>query len=95
MAYKIVITLRAQIEIEDAFDFYATKSAVAPAEFIAEIEEAYSRLSLNPFYLVRYKNLRTLSLKKFPFLLIYLIEDDTVIIKACFHTSKNTSKYPK
>ncbi len=95
MAHKIIVTLRAQLEIEDAYDFYAMSSTVAPTDFIAEIEDAYRKLSLNPFYLIRYKNFRALPLKKFPFILIYLIEENTVVIKACFHTSKNTSKYPK
>ena len=95
MAYKIIVSPQAQIEIEDAFDFYSTKSEIAPSEFIIDIEDAYANLSVNPFYRIRYKNLRALPLKRFPFMLIFLIEENVVIIKACFHTSKNTSKYPK
>ncbi|OYQ43283.1 hypothetical protein CHU92_03550 [Flavobacterium cyanobacteriorum] len=95
MAYRIIISPQAQVDIEDAFDFYATRSETAPSGFINDIEEAYSNLSLNPFYRVRYKDFRVLPLKRFPFILIFLIDDDTVIIKGCFHTSKNTSKYPR
>lgn len=66
MAYKIIVSPRAQKEIENAIDYYALYSVDAPVNFIATLKEAYSTLEINPFFRVRYKNVRALKIKKFP-----------------------------
>lgn len=42
MVYKIIISPRAQKEIENAIDYYALYSNDAPKQFIAEIKEVYA-----------------------------------------------------
>ena len=42
MVYKIIISLRAQKEIENAIDYYALYSVNAPAHFISALKEAYT-----------------------------------------------------
>jgi hypothetical protein len=67
MAYKIIVSPRAQKEIEDAIDFYAIRNADAPKLFISYLIEAYHILEVNPFFRVRYKNIRSLKLKRYPY----------------------------
>jgi toxin ParE1/3/4 len=50
MAYKVIVSLRAQKEIENAIDFYALYSSDAPKFFIVVLNEAFQNLALNPFY---------------------------------------------
>jgi len=58
MAYKIIVSSRAQMEIENAIDYYALYSADAPINFIAALKEGYNSLVTNPFFRVRHKNVR-------------------------------------
>ncbi len=96
MEYKVVVTPLAQKDIEKSIEYYAEVSADTPLRFINAIENAYEALKVNPHFRVLYKNFRALPLKKFPFILVFIInEKNEVIIKACFHTSKSTKKYPK
>lgn len=53
MAYRVIISLRAQKEIEDAIDYYKLHSTDAPLNFIVSIREAYGILERNPFLRVR------------------------------------------
>lgn len=96
MVYKIIVSPKAQTEIENAIDYYAERSNSAPVKFIDTIQDTYKILSLNPYYKNRYKNFRSVTVKGFPFLLFFIIDDDseTILIISCFHTAQNPDKYP-
>ncbi len=97
MAYRILISPRAQKEIENAIDYYALYSTDTPLNFITALKEAYDILSTNPFFRIRYKNIRALKIKKFPYALYFSINEDknTVRIFSCFHNTRNPNKRPK
>ena len=97
MVYKIIVSPLAQKEIENAIDYYALYSTDAPLNFISVLKEAYSILEINPFFGVRYKNVRALKIKKFPHSLYYIINEDKNIIRvlSCFHSKRNPNKRPK
>jgi toxin ParE1/3/4 len=78
MAYKIFVSPRTQTEIENAIDYYALYSLDAPVNFISALTEAYSILETNPFFKVRYKNVRALKIKKFPHSLYFVINEDKI-----------------
>lgn len=96
MAYKIIVSPRAQKEIENAIDYYALYSMDAPKNFIAVLKEAYASLETNPFFRVRYKNVRTLKIRRFPHSLYFTINEDknTVRVLSCFHDKRNPNKRP-
>lgn len=97
MAYKVIVSPRAQKEIENAIDYYALYSVDAPINFIAVLKEAYRTLETNPFFRVRYKNVRALKIKRFPHSLYFTINEDnnTVRVLSCFHNKRNPSKSPR
>jgi toxin ParE1/3/4 len=97
MAYKVIVSPRAQKEIENAIDYYALYSVDAPVNFIATLKEAYSTLETNPFFRVRYKNVRALKIKKFPHSLYFVINENTKVIRvlACFHNKRSPNTRPR
>jgi plasmid stabilization system protein ParE len=97
MAYKIIVSPRAQKEIENAIDYYALYSVDAPANFIVSLKETYITLESNPFYRVRYKNVRALKIKRFPHSLYFIINEENSIVKilSCFHDKRNPNNRPK
>lgn len=97
MAYSIVITKRARQEIKNAIDYYASYSSVAPINFSAVLEDAFDTLITYPFFAVRYKNVRTLKLKGFPYSLYFIVNEkaSTVRILSCFHNKRSPYRRPK
>lgn len=97
MAYKIIVSPRAQKEIENAIDYYALYSTDAPKDFITELNETYKTIETNPFFRVRYKNIRALRLKRFPYSLFYVINENqnSVRVLSCFHNKRNPSNRPR
>lgn len=97
MAYNIIVSPAAQKEIENAVEFYVSKSNLAPINFIKAIQDTYETLALNPFFRLRYKNVRALRIKKFPYSLYFVINEDKNIIRilSCFHNRRNPKKRPK
>lgn len=97
MPYKIIVSPRTQKEIENALDYYALYSSGTPLNFIASLKEAYLTLETNPFFRIRYKNVRALQLKNFPHSLYFVINEkqNTVRVLACFHNKRNPNKRPR
>lgn len=97
MAFKVIVSPRAQKEIETSIDFYIERSENAPKDFILALEKAYESLSINPFYALRYKNVRSLKLAKFPFSLFFTINEDQQLVQvlSCFHNKRNPNKRPQ
>jgi len=97
MAYRIIVNVRAQKEIEDAISFYDLSSDIAPINYIIALKEAYVSLKKNPFYRIRYKNVRTIKLRRFPFNLYFIVNEEQglVTVLSCFHNKRNPKKRPK
>jgi mRNA-degrading endonuclease RelE of RelBE toxin-antitoxin system len=96
MAYNLTILPNAAEEIQKAFEYYELISNDTLANFDNQLEEVYQNLEKNPFYQVRYKHLRAIPFKSFPFLVFFDVDQDNniVYIYSVFHTSQNPSKYP-
>jgi toxin ParE1/3/4 len=96
MAYKIIVSPRAQKEIENAVDYYALYSVNAPKKFIIELVKSYDILADNPFLTVRYKDVRALNMIQFPYSLFFVINENkqTVRVLSCFHNKRNPNKRP-
>ena len=97
MAYSIVITERARKEIKNAIDYYASNSNVAPINFSAILKDAFDTLTTHPFFAAKYKNVRSLKLKRFPYSLYFIVNNKkgTVRVLSCFHNKQSPNKRPR
>lgn len=97
MAYKVIISPRAQNEIEHAVDYYALYSKSVPTRFIESLEDAYQTLKVNPCFKLQYRNVRAFKIRKFPYSLYFTIDEDTntVLVRSCFHNKRSPSRRPK
>lgn len=96
MEFKVVVSPNAHEEIELAFDYYDSVSYQISNKFMENVEKTYHYLSINPFYSIRYKNYRAITITKFPFLLFFTIDEENkmVYVLSCFQTAQNPEKYP-
>jgi plasmid stabilization system protein ParE len=97
MAYSIIVSPRAQKEIENAIDFYVIHSEDAPKRFLKMLVSSYKSLSMNPFYAIQYKNVRSLKISKFPFSLYFTVDEQEKLVRilACFHNKRNPKQQPR
>lgn len=97
MSYKVVIEPRAILDIQDAVDYYNFKSNGLGIRFYETLEDHFKILAHNPSFQIRYKDYHGLPISKFPFILLYFIDENskTVYVVSVFNTFLNPIKYPK
>ena len=86
-------------EYHDSLSWYGLRSLNVAANFISAINERISNICSTPrLYRNSYRNLREVSLKKFPFSIVYFIDEatHTIVITSVYHHKKNPKrKYKK
>lgn len=91
VSFKIQLTPSANMDLQEAYDYYEGLSLGLGERFISCVEERLEHLSITPFAgPVRYEDVRCTMVSKFPFMLHYLVNDDRrmIIILRIFHTSQ-------
>lgn len=97
MAYKLDILVDAKIEIIDGFNWHENKRLGLGSEFIDEIETTLKYIENHPeHYQIKYRNkYREAILKRFPYLIIYELIGNTIVVFSVFPSKNNPSKKPK
>ncbi len=86
----ILISSDAEADIEEAVEWYQEIGSGLDSEFIRTVDACLRSIQRTPtLYPIVYKNVRRALLRKFPYGVFYFVFDDTVVILACFHTSRN------
>jgi hypothetical protein len=92
MEYYFQLTPKAKEEFVDAYNYYEEKINGLGDKFRKEVYHFISLIISNPFhYPLKSKKQREVVLKKFPFLILFRIEENTKIIyvSSIFHTNRN------
>jgi hypothetical protein len=90
--YRSIILPVAKADIRNSSIWYEVQQKGLGKKFLLLIRESIHFITANPYiFQLRFDEVRTAIVKKFPFLIHYLIDEDskTVIIIAVFHTSLN------
>jgi toxin ParE1/3/4 len=89
MSYELVVQSEAVVEMQKAFEWYEQQRAGLGYEFIEEIEEGFEKLARHPLhYSATNQKYRKLRIKRFPYLIIFEIEDIKVIVNAVRRVSQ-------
>jgi plasmid stabilization system protein ParE len=91
MSYKISIENKALKEAKDAYDYYEKKQKKLGERFNDSLNKSINLIRVNPKYYRKIrKEIRQILLDKFPFVIVFeIIEEDVIVIYAVFHTSRN------
>jgi len=91
--FRLELLSLAEDELSDAYDWYDEQLAGLGNEFYNEVSHYLNLIEANPFqFPVKYiEELRSASLNRFPFLIIYWIDEinSVVYVDSIFHTSRN------
>jgi len=95
MAYKYIFDPVSADEYESAYSWYKLRSEVAADRLLIIVAEAIKSICANPFrYRNTFKKLREFSLKKYPYNIIYYIDEvnKIIIITSFYHHKRNPKK---
>jgi len=95
VTYIITFRKRASKEYLATIDWYKDQSFQACENFIETIQSALKFIADSPYtYRNSYKNFREFKIKKFPFTVVYLVDEEKqfVIITSIFHNKRNPAK---
>ncbi len=95
MSYTYTYEADAQLEYEEAALWYIENSIQAGKNFEIEVNEKLQEICLNPrLYRNTKKHFREALLKKYPFSIIYFIDEQNhvIVITSVFHNSRNPRK---
>jgi len=97
MIYKIVVTPDAIENIDNAVYYYKKEVSAHVAKlFIDDYKKTCKDIQKTKYFQFFFENFRGKPMKKFPFIVFYTIDEGLkiIVIKAVFHTSQDTGKYP-
>ena len=96
MIYVLDVKDEANIEIIEAYLYYEEKRTGLGEEFLEHLNTYFERIAANPKHFPqKRKPYREAFLKRFPFLVIYEIAKDKVIVYSVFNTWQNPEKKMK
>lgn len=96
MKYSVVFQPLVSFDIEDAIGFYKNINHNLAKQYLSRLREAQIYLAKNPHsFQLKYKEVRTLFLKQFPYQIHYIINEiqKQVVIIAIVHAYKNPTDY--
>ncbi|QQQ27302.1 type II toxin-antitoxin system RelE/ParE family toxin [Chryseobacterium indoltheticum] len=96
MIFEIFQYPEADQDILAAVNYYKEISNSTASNFEKELSKAYDQLERNPFFQIRYDDVRVLPLKKFPYIILFHIDEikKIVFVISVFCTHQNPEKYP-
>ncbi len=95
MSYKYIYEPVALSDYKEAISWYQQRSETAAENFIRSVKEIIEAIRAEPDrYRNTYKNFRETSLKKYPYSIVYFIDENsmTVVITSIYHHKRNPKK---
>jgi plasmid stabilization system protein ParE len=89
MPYSVSLKPGAESDAEQAYNWYEEQRTRLGEEFLSELENIYAKLETLPTAYGKLTRIyRRASLKRFPYIVIFEIRRQEVIVYAVFHTSR-------
>lgn len=95
MIFKLRLNARSKKQYNEIIDWYGERSKQAAENFVIELEKTFDKIIYNPFrYHNKYKHFREVLLKRYPYHVIYFIDENKseVVIFSLYHTARNPKK---
>ena len=92
MAFSVRISREARDDIQQAILWYNGRRKGLGRNFFSAVQSAILVLKINPFFQIRYDNIRCLPLSKFPYMIHYSVDvaQQVIFIYAVLNTYRDT-----
>ena len=92
MSYQLVVREEAHLDTVEAYNYYEEKTPGLGERFLDELIQRYAEITEHPEYygfIDKQKTIRDVKLRRFPYLIVYEINIDKVIVYSVFNGYKN------
>jgi len=94
MDYKLIIRPEAKADLLDTFQWYQEQRQGLGYDFKLCVDEVISKIQKNPLIHKKvFHNVRRSVIKRFPFGLFYIVEDNTIIVLAVSHARRDPRRW--
>ena len=94
--FTAIFTQAARAELIEAQDWYEAEAPGLGRRFREAIDTLAERMSTNPRqFPVVFKSVRRALLRRFPYALFFVIDEQTLFVIACFHASRNPLQWQR
>ena len=90
--FNIEINPRVEKDLLNSIDYYKKINKKIATNFLKDFKNTIALLKQNPNYQVRYKEVRCIPLKNYPFMLHFKTYENLIIVYALIHTSLNPNE---
>ncbi|REC42731.1 MULTISPECIES: type II toxin-antitoxin system RelE/ParE family toxin [Chryseobacterium] len=94
MIYELIIQEEASLEILEAYIYYENAQKGLGEKFMKQLNKYFVRIQDHPKHFEIKKNYREAFVQIFPYLIIFDIIDNKIIILSVFNTHQNPTKKP-
>ena len=90
MSYRLIFQTGSEYDINDAYYWYESQLKGLGDDFLDEVSSCLHKLKTHPqLFGLTTNDYRKVVPKKFPYILLFKIIEDTVVVYAVFHTSRH------
>lgn len=95
MKYTLKIKKEAHQDIQEGIKWYNSKQKGLGQKFHVAIKKEYEVICKNPYFQIRYKNVRCLPIKKYPYMLHYIVNEEKkeIILLGVTNTYKSPENW--
>jgi hypothetical protein len=91
MTYKIVIIDEAKVDYNKSLKWYKDINPKLAERFNLSFKESLALIKKNPLhYQIRYEDVQLIMIPKFPYLIHFTVYEKLIVIKAIYHSSRDS-----
>lgn len=96
MKYSLIIRPEAEDDLKEAYSWYEDKRQGLGHDFLLQVDAGLNFIARYPdIHPIEYKGTRKHLLKRFPYKIIYLVENNRIVILAVIHGRRSPALIKK
>ena len=94
MTYDIYWSDAAFLDLEEAVNWYENQKAGLGQELLVCLDEAVQSIKRNPYlFTQKYKHIRVLYIRRFPYSLHYVVDSSNIKVFGFFHMAQDPGRW--
>ena len=94
MTHEISFSPEAELDLDDACSWYERRSEGLGDDFLISVGEAFERIRRHPeSCAVIHDEARRAQVARFPYGIIYLVEQDAIVVIGVIHNSRDPNQW--
>ncbi|OGW12695.1 MAG: hypothetical protein A2W77_05000 [Nitrospinae bacterium RIFCSPLOWO2_12_39_16] len=90
MKYSVIVRPEAEDDLREVFSWYEDSRIGLGYDFLLQVDAGINFIKRNPeIHPIEYKGTRKHILKRFPYKIIYFVEEEKIIVLAVLHGRRN------